>query len=431
MKHIAKTIKSLIDSNIYKNLKNRNVGAEATLEDVLNKWSYDLYKRKPGSAYTEDGIFQGTDLDMACLLFELSKRKAVISIPHYKPLVGSATYAVNEAYKKGPRYGNLTRLVSNADLFRFSVQIVDNSVVNIDTGEEGAPRNFSITDEKGELYDGWDKIQFDPTAKENEFIKEHGISDYIGNIPMKFFVSPNRKNSMFGKNYLLLKVAIKRVEEELKFLKASRDYLIECGINIPSEFITSPIEYASSDGERVSKQFDAYNVDVLFPEDASSFAEYPINDKSLSSIYRRIKAFNKYIIELRFFARSVEFAYSKYGEQKIPHWIEEGKWEEGFKMPESFTFNTNFYKKFKDTGELSSREYLTLKMLNGRTFRDVKVLEETLKNNPSLYNLVRPKIKFSKGRTAFDRLVLFQPEVGKHGVSLLARSFVKSERVRA
>ena len=44
-----------------------------------------MTSRKPGAAYIDENLV-GTDLDLACFLFELAERNAVINIPQYKSM---------------------------------------------------------------------------------------------------------------------------------------------------------------------------------------------------------------------------------------------------------------------------------------------------------------------------------------------------------
>lgn len=72
---------------------------------------------------------------------------------------------------------------------------------------------------------------------------------------------------------------------------------------------------------------------------------------------------------LRFATRATELAYFKHGEGRFPSWLTDVKWEKGFVFP--------------------------------------------------------------KKRTAWDRLVLFQPKVGEMGVAIRKREYDKSEIVSA
>ena len=89
---------------------------------------------------------------------------------------------------------------------------------------------------------------------------------------------------------------------------------------------------------------------------------------SLVEAYQTRKKYQNYIKALRFMTRATEFAHSQ-APNNFPAWVKGAKWESGFKIP--------------------------------------------------------------KGRVQWDRLKLFQTEVGELSISLLRRWYEKSAKVDA
>jgi hypothetical protein len=85
-KKVAQTLLNITEHPITKIILDRSADITSAANAVQEWWSYDLFNRKPSSAYDEFGLFQGTDLDMACFLYEIANRGAVINIPVYKSM---------------------------------------------------------------------------------------------------------------------------------------------------------------------------------------------------------------------------------------------------------------------------------------------------------------------------------------------------------
>ena len=112
-KIIAQTLKNLKFDPCMNQIANKSSNLEDNIEHVKSFWSYDLYSRKPGPAYDKDGIFKGTDLDLACFLYELVDRKAVINIPVYKGFRQKKFKSGQTLISKENRHGEIITLNSN------------------------------------------------------------------------------------------------------------------------------------------------------------------------------------------------------------------------------------------------------------------------------------------------------------------------------
>ena len=368
-KSVSSALKNLLTNPLVIAILDRSADMGPVIHVVKGWWGYDLHNRKPNPAYNDYGIFKGTDLDLACFLYELSGRDAVINIPTYK---GHSQKKVREdqmVTSKYNRHGKLMNVGANKDFFSFNISVMDENVVGEDT--VGAPRTFSLTDKTGAWYDGWKEIQFVPTMRENRFITENKL--WSGNkIYFQNFIHPNRWTSVFGQHYVITKLLMDRLDEESKHLNTEVKRLLDTkGIRFPAGDGPKPFvqtEYGAS--KRV--KFSAFEMQLYMP--ATKFTgEYPpLNESQIGLVegYRLRKKFVYSIIpKLRFMTRASEYAHSQ-SPDRFPAWMKNVAWEDGFKIP-------------------------------------------------------------PRGRTLYQRLKLFQDNVGEHSISLLKRTFEKSTSVSA
>jgi len=365
-KVVADSLKTILDNEIVKVVldRSKNINDEF-INNVKSWWGYDLFKRKPSPAYDMYGVFKGTDLDLACFLYELSGRGAIINLPTYESHTRSKKRTDQELISKYNRRGVITGVSANKHFFSFNINIIDQNVVS--ENKVGDFRTFSLTDKTGEWYKGWQKIEFAPTLKENKFITESKL--WSGNnITFKNFIHPNRWTSFFGHHYVITKLLIERLEDESNFLHMEVKRILEAGIKFPegSGPKTGDYEY----GESVQKKFPAFECKIYIPDTQISgdYEMVETSQEGLINAYNKRKYYlYKIIPSLRFMTRASEYAHYK-NPDRMPAWIQNVKWESGFKIP-------------------------------------------------------------PRGRVQWERLKLFQPKVGEHSVSILKRNYEKSATV--
>lgn len=367
-KVIANSLTTLLDNEVVKAILDRSTDVnKSVINTVKSWWGYDLMTRKPSPAYDTYGIFKGTNLDLACFLYELSGRGAVINIPTYESHSRSKKRKDQKLLSKYNRNGLVTGVSANKDFFSFNVNIIDQNVIGED--KVGDFRTFSLTDKFGEWYQGWRTIEFVPTLRENKFITENKL--WSGSkIIFKNFIHPNRWTSFFGHHYVITKLLIERLEDEASFLHMEMKRLLVSGITYPEG--EGPKSYESEYGKSKQQKFPAFECKIYIPDTQIS-GDYNLIDmtqEELVKVYNTRKEYLFTIIPaLRFMTRASEYAHYK-NPERMPAWIKNVTWEPGFKIP-------------------------------------------------------------PRGRTQWDRLKLFQPKVGEHSVSILKRSYEKSATVGA
>ncbi|MFW9871488.1 MAG: hypothetical protein ACFFG0_00090 [Candidatus Thorarchaeota archaeon] len=367
-KYISQALKGILENPVVQCILDRSCNLDAAIETVKSWWGYNLMTRKPSSAYDQYGIFKGTDLDLACFLYELSGRGAVINIPTYKAQSRSTKRKDQQLASKFNRNGKVVGVEANKNFFSFSVKIIDQNVIGEDS--VGDFRNFSLTDKLGDWYSGWQRIEFTPTLKENRFITENNL--WTGNkIIFKNFIHPNRWTSFFGHHYVITKMLMERIEDECKFLNTEVKRMQAAGIEFPEG--EGPGSFEREYGEGVQKTFPAFEAKIYIPSTKIS-GDYTMVDEMSAEVMvehynRRKKLLYSVLPALRFMTRASEYAHYK-NPERMPAWIKNVKWEDGFKIP-------------------------------------------------------------PRGRVEWQRLKLVQPAVGEHSISILKRSFEKSATVGA
>ena len=179
--------------------------SEELVDAILGQSLFSWEGRNPRPALDQYGNFQCTDLDLLSFISPFADRGAVIEIPRYRNR-RKVVVKPNERKVGTKQFGPVTGLTSHKDVFSFSVRIFDSSIVAKDPETEkesmGAHRNYMLVDCDGHWYDGWDKIVWDPTRAENQFLTWCGL--WTGNtVYFKNYVHPNRWQSIFGAPYFL------------------------------------------------------------------------------------------------------------------------------------------------------------------------------------------------------------------------------------
>ena len=325
---------------------NRKVSiTDTTCDEILGYWNYDLFTKNPGVAYNEDGI-KVTDLDLATFFFALASRNAVINIPQYKAKGPTRVKANETVLANTNRHGQILNLTSNKETFTFGVRIKDMNVMVIENNGSqtlGAFRTFLLTGFDGDLYKGWKRIEFSPSAKENDFLNQ---KDLWNGRTLVFdrFINSEKWISFYGKYYFLAKALIDRLVEERSYLKKEIGAMRDAGIIVPSN---APVEAQESDyvpteeEEYDTKKIWCFEAEVDVPESEINYPVHKHTVKNLIDLSVRVKDLNNYVERLRFLTRTIELAFSNKHpadrcdkmEFDYPGWIKGFGWEKDFTFP--------------------------------------------------------------------------------------------------
>jgi hypothetical protein len=328
-KKVATSLSSILKDPVVLAILDRSHPMDAIVNEVTSWWNYDLQARKPSPAYNEYGIFTGTDLDLACFMYALAGRGAIINLPVYKGHTQRKSRTDQVLKSTENRHGELLSVGANKYFFSFNINVMDQNVIGED--KIGDYRTFSMTDKAGEWYPGWKTIQFEPTLKENRFITENKL--WSGNrIVFKNFVHPNRWTSFFGRHYVITKMLIDRLEDQAAFMNTEWKRIQATGIKFPPS--DGPQSSSYDYGKGVSKPFTAFEAKIFAPDSVfvGDYSFYPETQKGMLDAYNGRKAIMKAISKLRFMTRASEYAHFK-NPDRMPAWLKNVKWEDGFVEP--------------------------------------------------------------------------------------------------
>lgn len=299
------------------------------VDAILGQSLFSWEGRNPRPALDQYGNFQCTDLDLLSFIAPFADRGAVIEIPHYR---NRRKIVVKSDERKvgAKQFGPVTGLTSNKDVFSFSVRIFDTSIVSKDPVTEkesvGAHRNYMLVDCDGNWYHDWDKIVWDPTRAENEFLTKNGL--WTGNVVyFKNYVHPNRWQSVFGAPYFLKKMLIARLDDEAGFYRKEVKRLEETGLTFP-DGVKKP--YVPAEYEGATKPIKVGTLEAVLdlPEFSGSYYPMVPIQMDLVDAYRRQKHIT-YSVKpaVQFVVRANEAAYYRFGEGRVAHWMGSRTWK--------------------------------------------------------------------------------------------------------
>jgi len=395
-KKVASSLETLDSSEPWQRILDGKDPCDDLAQELLVHWGYDLYARRPRRALLEDGGLRTTDLDLACFLSALADRGAIIDLPTYENRRPATRREGEHVVSTDHRHGKVLGLVSNKEVFSFNVKISDLNVVyraaicigcngkrrvskdlvdffgaepivddmglvacpkcggegrvaSADGEEEkaGAPRNFMLVDLHGQWHDGWKKIVFLPSRKENSFLDEHGL--YTGNtIFFENFVHPNRWVSFYGKWYLLTKLLCERYRAEAHFCGTEVKRLQATGQKFPETGLGAEKEWGKSEevGPAQSIQVPAFEAEIE-ADLPHSFPAFPPTQAGLVAAKARMNHLRHGVVPaLSFATRATELAFSNKADsfawlpdsgrahvlEPFPSWIAGAEWDRDYKI---------------------------------------------------------------------------------------------------
>lgn len=302
---------------------------QETIDAVLGQSLFSWEDRHPRPALDENGNFQCTDLDLLSFLAPFADRRAVIEISRYRNR-RKIVVRDNERRIGSSKFGPVTGITSNKDVFSFSVRIFDGSVVVKDPVTEletvGAHRNYMLVDCDGHWYDGWDRIVWDPTRSENDFLTKNGL--WTGNtVYFKNYVHPNRWQSIFGAPYFLKKMLVSRLDDEAGFYRQEMKRLEDGGITLP-EGEKKPYVPSIHEGKTESVKVGSLEALLDLPDFSGAYASVPATQAGLVDAYRRQKHLTWTVKPaIQFVIRANEAAYYRYGEGRVANWMGTRSWK--------------------------------------------------------------------------------------------------------
>jgi len=325
----------------FKKLADRNEGILEIVNSLVESWSYDLTKRKPGIAYTTPDGNPVTDLDLACYLSSLVMKRAVVNLPAYKGARAKSRTEGEVIVSSANRHGRTIELRSNQKVWSFGVCVEDANVMTAD--DVGRPRTFMIQGIDGKWHDGWKTIEIVPQGLDKEVFE--ALCGKDRKMRFDYFIHPLRWTSVFSKNFRLAKFAADtRIPDQLRHIKAEIKRLEE-DLKIPKKVYPK----TTSDPGAKEKVW-AYESFIDGVDLTGEYTVYASTHDGLNEARgdkRRLEQLQK---ALRFHIRASEYSWwkqvtkgvakDKYiefvkgeepGDLPKPAWAKDKDWEFGYK----------------------------------------------------------------------------------------------------
>ncbi|MFA5186584.1 MAG: hypothetical protein WC551_08930 [Patescibacteria group bacterium] len=304
-------------------LLDRSSDVRAVCDRVMDSWRYNLADRKLGPAYQDESGNFITGLDLAAYLASIVGQRGKLTFPTYKARRAKTIREGETVISATDRGGRAIGLVSNADVFSFGISFEDQMVASIKvadgspTVETGKARTFMVQDIYGTPHEGLDEIVVEPETPEQKILFQE-----TDRVAFQYLIHPNRWTSFYGRPYILAKVAILRLQDQVRHLKAERT-------RVQGALGISKAEWPKSAtvGESKSVKVPAFNA---FVDGANFHGEFPTVETSqegLGECGDLLHRCNELLTELRFHVRATEFAF--YSQVLVPGVKDLAQWLKG------------------------------------------------------------------------------------------------------
>jgi hypothetical protein len=311
--------------------------SEALITKLVHDATLSWKGRRPITVLNPDQTIT-SHLDLLSLLVPLAERRVLLEIPTYTRQFPQHTRE-SERHVGEIRFGTVARLVSHKRALSFSVLMFDRSVIKTENilGEEyetsGAFRTFMMVNGAGEWHTGWRELRFKGTDEERSFLESYGL-DKNGVFRPQNWIHPNRKQSIYGAPYLILKMLSVRLQEELVHLQGEVKRLRSMGLRLP--FAKRPkVIQTTVNGNTKKVKIESLECELDMPGLEGAFPSKSDTVTGLKEASDRVHALRYRLIPLvQFVIRADEAAFFTHGEKQnfIASWMKGRTWERGYTL---------------------------------------------------------------------------------------------------
>jgi hypothetical protein len=262
-------------------------------------------------------------------LVELYKRSADIRLNGYENQLPWKARAGEQRIGNQKPHGQIVDLISHQKHLSFSVRIKDMSVLKSDAGEPtlGATRSYMIADHAGNWSPGWHGFDWGKTDDELSYLNRRSLL-IDGKVQFNDYLHQNRRQSIYGAPYLLLKLLWQRLEEEISFYEAELKRLEQHGIAAASK----TVDYNTSClavGDSRSVEVPVFTMQVKGPQFRGEYASYKATDLGYAQSKERLHQLRDVLRPMvQFVVRADEVAFYRFGLEQgfISSWIKGTDW---------------------------------------------------------------------------------------------------------
>lgn len=332
--HIAKTIQAIatLENPLASIIMNRDIPlTESFCMNVMLQTQMSYHGRNPKPSVLKNGTIRKTNLDLLSVLADLYKRSARIEITAYDNQLPWQVTAGEQHVGGTKRYGNITGLISHREHLSFSVQMKDESVLlsSGDNPASGAYRTYMLADYKGQWSQGWHGFTWDMSESEKVYLTRRKIL-VDGNVDYEDYVHQNRRQSVMGAPYLLLKLLWQRIEDEILFFQKEIKRLECMGVECPSDLLSVP-RHTVAEGESQSIEVPVFTMQLHGLKYSGEYT--PVTNDALGYrlAYKTISYLSyKLRPMVQFVMRADEVAFYRFGLEQnfVSNWIKGATWEQ-------------------------------------------------------------------------------------------------------
>lgn len=299
------------------------------VQAVMSQTQLSYHGRKPKSAYNKKGLVRKTNLDLLSLLMDLYRRSARVELTEYENKLPWQAYAGQQHVGGTKRFGSITGLVSHREHLSFSVQIKDESVLksSAEVHVLGAYRNYMIADYEGAWHQGWHGFSWLMNDEEKAYLTRQNIL-VDGNVDYEDYVHFQRRQSIFGAPYLLLKLLWQRIEDEILFFEREIKRLEHLGVQRPLDL--EPVQrFKIAQGESASVQVPIFTMrldGLAYTSEYTSVTTddlgYRVANRTLNFLSHKLRPI------VQFMMRADEVAFYRFGLEQnyTASWVKDTAW---------------------------------------------------------------------------------------------------------
>jgi hypothetical protein len=220
-------------------------------------------------------------------------------------------------------------LISNQKHLSFSVRIKDFSIVKTGAGKPtlGATRSYMIADHGGAWSPGWHGFDWDKTDDELLYLNRRSL---LIDCKVQFddYLHQNRRQSIYGAPYLLLKLLWQRIEDEILFYEAELKRLEQHGVAAASQTSDYSITCLATGGAR-SVEVPVFTMQVHGPGFVGEYQSAATTDSGYSQTKVHLHHLRDVLRPMvQFVVRADEVAFYRFGLEQgfISSWIKGTDW---------------------------------------------------------------------------------------------------------
>ncbi len=329
---IAQTVQAIDTGTnpLFKLIMDRSLQINKILaRRTISQTQFTWHGRRPKPSATANGLIRKTNLDLLSWLVELYKRSAQITLNDYQNQLPWKAIAGEQRIGNQKPHGQIVDLISNQKHLSFSVRIKDMSILKSGAGEPtlGAERTYMIADHAGNWSPGWHGFDWDKTEDELSYLNRRSLL-VDGKVQFDDYLHQNRRQSIYGAPYLLLKLLWQRIEDEIAFYEAELNRLQQLGV-VPYAEPAKPTHACLAVGDSRSALVPVFTMQVTGSKFVGEYAAvsadavgYQVAKLSLRFLKHTLRPMVQFVV------RADEVAFYRFGLEQgfVSSWIKGAHW---------------------------------------------------------------------------------------------------------